>query len=217
MKVGTDAVLLGAWTDITDAKRILEVGTGSGVIALMLAQRTNEHVLIDALEIDQHSFEQAAENISQSPWEKRVNVHPKEFQKWKTDFKYDLIVSNPPFFSRSLLPPDLIRTQARHSVKLTPSDLLLHSKTLLSSQGKLCVVLPFSEGNKFIRSAIANQFYLTSQTAVFTRKEKPQERWLLEFRLTETTPIQSVLTLFSDGNIRSSAYNELTSDFYLTN
>ncbi len=215
MKVGTDAVLLGAWANVDGAKRILEVGTGSGVIALMLAQRTSETAAIDALEIDADSVLQATENVKRSPWPTKVVVIPKALQDWKPDLKYDLIITNPPFFSKSLLPPDPTRTRARHSVNLSSADLLAYSRKLLAHNGTLSVVLPFLEGNAFIQSAMSNQFYLSRQTAVFTRKGKPQERWLLEFKKTEIPCTQTIITLFTSGNERSEAYNDLTSDFYL--
>jgi tRNA1Val (adenine37-N6)-methyltransferase len=215
MKVGTDAVLLGAWVNPTGANRILEVGTGSGVIALMMAQRSEENTHIDAIEIDSNSVEQAIENIRKSPWPKKVTIHSSSLQLWSGDEKYDLIISNPPFFSNSLLPPNEARRDARHSITLTAAELLTQSNRLLAPGGRLAIILPYEEGNKFRAMASDHNFYLARQLAFFTRLEKPQERWLFEFSPKPSTMEQSSLTLYIAGNNRSEEYKRLTSDFYL--
>jgi len=125
MKVGTDGVLLGAWTDLKDTQKILDVGTGTGLIALMLAQR-NPAALIDAIDIDPLALEQAEANSRNSPFSDRIAVKESSFQAFArlTGKQFDLIVSNPPYFSDSLMPPDRQRAQTRHSVTLTLDDLL---------------------------------------------------------------------------------------------
>ncbi len=215
MKVGTDAVLLGAWVDVTNSKQILEVGTGSGVIALMVAQRSSNDTTIDAIEIDTESANQAKENADKSPWPKKINIQQSSFQNWNPKKRYDLIISNPPFFSKSLLPPDSIRSRARHSVALTPQELLKHSKELLSINGRLAIILPFNEGNQFIEEASKFGFYRNKQTEFFTRKGKPQERWLLEFSFQEKPASFSSITLYDKQNNISKEYKQLTSEFYL--
>lgn len=215
MKVGTDAVLIGAWVDVTKSKHILEVGTGSGVIALMLAQRSGDESSIDAIEIDAESVLQAKENVSKSPWPEKITVHSTSFQNWNPKKKYDLIVSNPPFFSNSLLPPNSIRSGARHSISLTDEELLKQTKKLLSPDGRLALVLPFAEGNLFIEEAAAFGFHLLQQLAFFTRHDKPQERWLLEFAFKKYPVKTSTLTLYEKGNAQSKEYKQFTSDFYL--
>src|SRR5258708_26636997 len=155
MKVGTDAVLLGAWVSIDGARRILDVGTGCGVIALMLAQRTNDDVAIDAVEIEVADAHQAGENISKSPWPEKVVVHQKAIQELDIGERFDLIVSNPPYFINSPLPPAPPRAQARHAKSLTSEDLIDQSLRLLRPSGTLAVVLPFAEGNKFRQQAEA--------------------------------------------------------------
>lgn len=217
MKVGTDAVLLGAWATTGNASRILEVGTGCGVIALVLAQRSNPGARIDAIDIDKKSVEEALENARRSPWSTQVSVHGVSMQEWAPGYSYDLIVTNPPFFRRSLLPPDPIRSQARHSITLAPAELLHHAQRLLTPDGKLCVILPFAEGNDFIRQAGEHLLFLRRQTAFFSRPGKPQERWLLEFSPSRGAIQQEQLTLYSDGGNWSDAYRALTHDFYLDN
>ncbi len=153
MKVGTDGVLLGAWADCDNAKRILDIGTGTGLIALMMAQRSQAQ--IDAIEIDEHASEQAIENVNRSPWASRVNVINKSLQDYsKVENKaYDLIVSNPPYFQNSMFAPDKKRTDARHNSNLELEDLLKGAKKLLSNDGKLSIILPYLEGNMFILKA----------------------------------------------------------------
>jgi len=214
MKVGTDGVLLGAWASIENTKHILDIGTGSGVIALMLAQRTNEAVLIDAIEIEKADAEQAGENVLNSPWANRISVHQKSLQDFLPNNKYDLIVSNPPYFVNSLLPPTKSRTQARHTSNLSFEELIAHSLRLLNDNGRLAVILPFNEGNIFKTIAEKNQLYLIRETAFHSKEEKPQERWLLEFSFQKKELISDKLTLYNSNGNKSSDYQKLTFDFY---
>ncbi len=215
MKVGTDAVLLGAWTNVSGANRILDVGTGSGIIALMLAQRTGEKVSIDALEIESEDFSQASENVLSSPWAKRISVYMERVQTFDSDTKYDLIVSNPPYFTKSLKPPAQNRTHARHAVQLSPQELVNHSIRLLNPTGTLAVILPFHEGNYFKSIALEKGLHLNRAMALYSKKEKPQERWLFEFGITPKPTEKEKLILHDEIGVKSKAYLQLTSDFYL--
>ena len=132
MKVGTDAVLLGAWVNLKGVKRILDVGTGCGIIALMLAQRTKEDVNIDGIEIDEQCVQQAKENLLETIWCNRVLMHRYSLQAFRSPFKYDLIVSNPPYFNNSQLPPKAHRARARHTDSLSFKELLHHSVRLIN-------------------------------------------------------------------------------------
>ena len=117
MKVGTDGVLLGAWTSVESAHRILDIGTGTGLVALMLVQRSLPDANIVALEIDEAAVGQARENIIRSPWKERVEVVQADFRKYRSSDKFDVIVSNPPYFVDSLECPDRQRTAARHRLQ----------------------------------------------------------------------------------------------------
>ncbi|HTH55510.1 MAG TPA: methyltransferase [Cyclobacteriaceae bacterium] len=214
LKVGTDAVLLGAWADVDNAFRILDVGTGSGIIALMLAQRTSENVSIDAVEIEEQDALQAKENILESPWPKKIVVYHKAIQEFTSLHKYDLIVCNPPYFENSLLPPSTSRAQARHTQRLSADELIEHSTRLLNHTGKLSVILPTAEGNLFKAKALS-RLHLVRETAFFSRKEKPQERWLLEFSPTSRAITSNPLVLYSLNDKKTEAYISLTKDFYL--
>lgn len=215
MKVGTDAVLLGAWVKVTDAQTILDVGTGSGVIALMLAQRTGETTLVDALEVEKEDAEQAKENFDTSPWASRLRVIQKTLQQFNPDSLYDLIVSNPPYFSNSLLPPSADRTRTRHTHHLTFEELIQHSIRLLKPNGRLAVVLPYQEGLNFKQIAHDLGLHLHRQLAFFSRKGKQQERWLFEFGFEKQLLHEETLTLYDDGDTKSEKYILLTADFYL--
>lgn len=214
LKVGTDAVLLGAWTNVGKAQRILDIGTGSGVIALMLAQRSNENVMIDAIEIETKDAEQAKQNVQHSPWSNKITVHRVAIQEFDRHYKYDLIVSNPPYFVNSLLPPSASRAQARHTQSLSAEELIEHSLRLLNTNGRLAVILPVAEGDKF-KKLISSRLHLVRETAFFSRKEKPQERWLFEFHRQPDEPVSDQLVLYDSGDRKSKPYINLTKDFYL--
>lgn len=216
MKVGTDGVLLGAWTNVQHANTILDIGTGSGLIALMLAQRTADTVQIDAIEIEQQAFEQACENIRNAPWHHRVKAHRTALQEFVPPHGYDLIVSNPPYFQNSQKPPDEKRVQTRHTTSLSYPELLSSSATLLNNTGRLCVILPFTEGLQFIALARHYKLYCSRQWSFRTRPEKPIERWLLEFSLnSQPTPETAEILLYQHGEEWSDEYRALTKAFYL--
>jgi tRNA1Val (adenine37-N6)-methyltransferase len=191
------------------------VGTGSGVIALMLAQRTGEDSIIDAIEIASSDAEQAKENVLNSPWPDKIRVHQRSLQEFASDHQYDLIVSNPPYFVNSLLPPSMERTKARHVNDLTFEQLIKHSLRLLKSDGRLSVILPVVEGNIFKSIAKENKLHLHRETGFYSRKEKPQERWLLEFTRVEGELISDRIVLYERDSIKTNDYINLTKDFYL--
>ncbi len=214
MKVGTDAVLLGAWVSVSTAKRILDVGCGSGVIALMLAQRTQAHVHIDAIDISADDCQVATENAAHSPWANKIQVHPVALQEF-TAAPYDLIVSNPPYFSNSFKPPISKRMQARHTETLTHNDLLTHSSRLLSPAGKLSVILPQPEGQQFIMHAQHKGWYCTRMCTFKTRAGKPAERLMIELSFQKAALYPEELILYQNKHEWSDAYLNLTRDFYL--
>ncbi|MDP2113785.1 MAG: methyltransferase, partial [Bacteroidota bacterium] len=143
MKVGVDGVLLGVWANVSGAKRILDIGTGTGLIALMMAQR-NADARIDAVEIEPDAFQEAVYNIQQSPWNERIQIELCSFQEFagKAGLKYDLIVSNPPYFTNGHKAPLENRATARHSDSLSLGDLISGAIGLLNETGKIALVLP---------------------------------------------------------------------------
>lgn len=214
MKVGTDGVLLGAWVDANYTNTILDIGTGCGLIALMLAQRSRPDTIIHGVEIAEADVRQARNNAAASPWPSKVIVHHSPIQLFQSDVLFDLVVTNPPFFNQSLLPPSASRAVARHTHSLTHAELLTHVTRLLSPEGRFAIVLPVVEGNAFRHLALTNGYHCHRSLAFFTRAGKPQERWLFEFARFSRTTINESLTLY-EGDHWSEAYQRLTGAFYL--
>ena len=215
MKVGTDAVLLAAWTNVGQAQSILDIGTGNGTIALMLAQRSVDTATIEAVEIEEADALQAEENFKASPWSGRIKLHHGPIQNFSPEKKYDLIVSNPPYFNNSQSPPDERRHKARHTIALSYDELLDAALRLLNAEGKFSIVLPFTEGLQFIELAKKFQLFCSRQFSFRTRNEKPIERWLLEFtKYPEATETGEIL-LYKKGEEWSDEYVRLTREFYL--
>ena len=215
LKVGTDAVLLGAWVRIGDARRLLDVGTGSGVIALMLAQRSHPMARVDAIEIQPKDVKQALFNASRSPWTGKIAVVEAPVQQFNASQPFDLIVSNPPYFSGSLLPPDPSRSAARHDSTLTYDDLLGSAERLLAPHGRLGVIIPYLAADGLLKLAESHGLYPHRLTRFITREGKKPERTLLEFGFTRIHHSIDYLTLYGIENQWSNEYRKLTANFYL--
>lgn len=218
MKVGTDGVLLGAWANTSSHERILDIGTGTGLIALMLAQRY-EMAIIDAVEIDTIAAALASKNIKNSQWSKRIRVINESIQTFAkhTDTPYDLIISNPPFFSGGTFSSSQEKTLVRHTVKLAHSDLLSSVRSLLQKDGTFAVILPHMEGLRLIELAETYRLYPQQITEVYPDEAKKVERLLISFGKTKvSTPLKDSLMIRS-GSTKdfSEAYRLLTKDFYL--
>ncbi len=215
MKVGTDAVVLGAWLNVSEASKILEIGTGCGIIALMLAQKSV--ATIDTIDVDEESAKEAGENFANSKWNDRLNViHVSlvDFAKDNTGI-YDLIVSNPPFFRNSLLPPAEKRQLARHHKNLTFEVFLFHSAHLLSQFGRLAVILPVSEEKIFTEIAGNVGLFLKSKLAIFPKPSKPEKRVILVFSFQKIeNPIYDSIILRDDDGHYSDDYKKITKDFH---
>jgi len=219
MKVGTDGVLLGAWAPIHNSQfKILDIGTGSGLVALMLAQRYPA-AQIDAIDIDEAAVEQARENFAHSAFSHRLSVFRSSLQNWQmaNGTLYDLIVSNPPYFQNSLKNPDKGRELARHTDSLSYEELIHNSVRLLNPHGQLALILP-AEAEEEIRTLAATHcLYCSRVTRVFSKQSKPARRVLLAFSRSplSLSPTEDALVLEDEKGGRSAAYQELTKDFYL--
>lgn len=218
MKVGTDGVLLGAWTEIDGAERILDIGTGSGLIAIMFAQRTNVNVKIDAVEIDDSAYEQALDNINNCLWSGKIKAWHSSFQDFckLESGPYDRVVSNPPYFMNGLNAKGEARTKARNANYLPFEELLEGAKRLLKPTGTLSVILPIEEGEYFERIARLNGFYVKRKVSVLPNPGKPAKRYLLEFSLQETV-LQEYELAIENGqrHVYTVDYMTLTKNFYL--
>lgn len=223
MKVGTDGVLLGAWAPIEfDKGQILDIGTGSGLIALMLAQRAPQ-TKITAIDIDTSAIEQANHNFSISPWKDRLECQQSALQEYEGNGIFDLIVSNPPYFQDSLKNPNLQRAMARHTDTLSFEDLLIHSARLIKPNGKVALILPIEVEEQIIAIARKTHLYPVHITHVFPKPNKEAKRILLTLSKildienydSKRNCIYDSLTLESANAPRSEEYIELTKDFYL--
>jgi len=216
MKVGIDGVLLGSWAPICQAEKILDIGTGTGLIALMLAQRSGANVT--GIDIDTDAIAQATENIINSAWRDKVTVQKISLQEFanKTNLRFDLIVSNPPFFVNSLKAPSESRTSARHTDSLSHEELIENAMKLLSPKGRICIILPMKEGMQCMEFAISIGLYCSKQVTVFPKPNTDAKRILLEFSLLPTLKIGSDLVIESDiRHHYSPEFTELARDFYL--
>ena len=213
-KVGTDGVLLGACADVTGAGKILDIGTGTGLIALMLAQRSNAEIA--AIEPDHQSFTECRENIANSPWKNRVTVFESTLQDFRSDEKYDLIVTNPPYFSGSLVSPDQRKSSARHDISLSSTDILRSLKELLSEDGHLQLILPYAEGNIFIAEAAEHGYYCQDILKIRPLPTSEIRRLILRFGRMRVKPTEKFLTIeHGKRHEFTEEYRKLTGNFYL--
>lgn len=221
MKVNTDGILLGAWADVTNAKNILDIGTGSGLISLMLAQRSSENAAITALEIDKSAATQATQNIKQSPWPDKTNVLQQDLLTWQTDTKFDFIVSNPPFFSASLKNSDQQKATARHNDQLSFDKLVKCAEKLANQGARFCVIIPHSELPAFIEALQETTWQQTKLTLVKHNQQKPALRVLLEMTISEDgskdlhTITNTELLIKNNEGGYSEEFRRLCKDFYL--
>lgn len=215
MKVGTDAVLLGSWVDISKTETILDIGTGCGIIALMLAQRSQAK--IDAIDIDEDSIEEATLNFRQSPWPDRLHAHHTSLQTYQeiSATKYDLIVSNPPYFQNSMLPTKEGHKLAKHCITLNYDELIRLSTKLLRPNGRLAIILPNQEADNCSKIARSYGHYLQDQLYVQTTSASPVVRCILVFNLFDIINIsKSNLTIRNDNGTYTDEYMELTKAFH---
>ena len=214
MKVGTDGVLLGAWAPADGAERILDVGTGTGLIALQLAQR-NPHARITAIEIDATAAGQAAENVSRSLGTDRVEVVCRDFRDYQPENRFDLIVSNPPYFIDALKCPDEQRCTARHAGNLNYDLLFRRSASLLKEQGVVSIIIPAEAEKTVVDTAWNHKLFPLHRVQVFTKPEKPCRRVLLNFGFEAKKCREEKLCIEMNHNEFTPEYVALTKDFYL--
>lgn len=222
MKVGTDGVLLGAWCPLDKRPRTaLDIGTGTGLLALMLSQRCEGWgCAVDAVEIDEGSYRQACANIAASPWSESVTAYHSGIQGFVVTHgrKYDLVISNPPYFENSLKSPDASRTAARHTDGLSYEELLRCAEASLADEGAFAVILPHSQTEKFCALAAGCGLHLNAWTEVRPKPDAAPHRSMLMFM--HTLPPSPVaprsLTIEEGGRHEySREYIGLTRDFYL--
>lgn len=213
MKVGTDGVLLGAWADCEVVKNILDIGTGTGVIALQMAQR-NPTAQVQAVEIDETAAKRARANFDNSPWAERLEVEQTAVQEFSPAEKFDLIISNPPYFVDSLLPPDAKRSTARHTHDLTFDELDKAVCRLLVENGKFALILPVTEFEKYL---LLTQLHLVRRCDVYSIEGGDVKRVMGEFAKQKPTEVahETLAIEVENRGEFSAEYRALTKDFYL--
>lgn len=218
LKIGTDAVLLGVWANIEDAKTILDVGCGSGIIALMLAQRNPKIKNIDAIDFHEGSIKDACENFRKSIWGDRLRAHHiawEDFLKASQN-QYDLIISNPPFFMDSLKSIKEKKNIAKHAETLNAEILISTVKDRLSSNGHLNMILPFEQIKEIKEFSFENKLSISRECQIFSKPNQKANRVLLELSKKEKPELKtSNLTIRNNDNSYTEEYKSLTKDFYL--
>lgn len=216
MKVGTDGTLLGAWATLPANGRILDIGTGTGLIAIMAAQRTVE-ARITAIDIDPDCITQAKENATASPWSERIDIVHTPLQEFATDEKFDVIVSNPPYFVDSFLSPDASRSTARHTDTLSFNELTQGVLRLLAQEGRFALILPQPEMALFLTAA-RGRLFVTRRCEVWSTPTSGIRRIMSELSMTppQRPPLTEKLIIEDNGpQGYSEEYRALTRDFYL--
>lgn len=223
MRIGVDAVLIGAWAQIEKAKSILDVGTGCGVIALMCAQR-NPDAKIIGIDTDKGSIEEAEYNFRHSPWSDRLTATQLDFTMLSLQDllscygkdSVDFIISNPPYFNAGMQQIDTSRKIARHQAALSPHSLLSQGSRLLSPEGKIAMIVPVSEREACEETASANGLFLQRHADVCGRRGKGPKRVMLEYGLADYgAPISQLINIEEETGGYTQEYQNLTDDFYI--
>ena len=215
MKVGTDGVLLGAWIKPSSyPHQILEIGTGTGLVAIMLAQRFTRSQ-IQAIDIDQASAEEALFNTKTSPWSERLNITHCALQDYNPSNKYDLIVSNPPYFRNTTLPNDKSRAKARNNLTLSLEYLIERSYDLLLENGELALIVPYNEFETIQSLAVKFNFYIRKLCKVKGNHQRPIKRLLIILSKNKDVLEENGLTIEYSRHNYTEEYRDLCKDFYL--
>ena len=216
MKVTTDACIQGAWTTVAaGVKRVLDIGAGTGLLSLMLAQR-DSHILIDAIEFDKAAADQARDNVAASPWKERISVIESDVRSYVFSHKYDLIISNPPFFNNSLLSDKDAKNMARHTLSLSYSELLSVMEDNLATNGYVSVILPFTEYQGWRELALQNGWFESGKLSISHISNGQIKRvvGLFSRQKTAVAP-DEILSIRGHSNNYTQAFIDLLSPYYL--
>jgi tRNA1Val (adenine37-N6)-methyltransferase len=215
LRVGTDAMVLGSWANPSGAMKILDIGTGCGVLALMMAQKSG--ATVDAIDIDEPSVAEAQMNFSNSPWPGRIKTLQSSLQEFSLNAGqvYDFILTNPPYFSNSLKSPVARQNLARHDASLSLPELVRHTGRLLSAKGLFSVILPFDQGANFRAACEKNGLHLNRTLTVLPKPASPPKRIVMEFgKLKNSSPVETELTILGHEGKFTAEYLALTGCFH---
>ncbi|MEG9500086.1 tRNA1(Val) (adenine(37)-N6)-methyltransferase [Mannheimia indoligenes] len=215
MKVNTDGILLGAIAHIRNVQQILDLGTGSGLIAVMLAQRTNNNCNITALELELNAYQQAVKNAENSAWANRITVLQGDVMLQQFEQKFDLIVSNPPYFADSLASRNMQRDLARAVQQHTHLDWLIQAKSWLAEKGRITLILPTDTAEKLISQSLEIGLHCVEQWRIFTKSGKTAKRMIVSFSLQAQVYEQKSLVIYDENNQYTAEFKALTQAFYL--
>jgi tRNA1Val (adenine37-N6)-methyltransferase len=216
MKVTTDSVILGAWIRCESATTILDIGTGTGLLALMLAQKSS--AMIDGVEIDEGACRDAELNFKKSIWNERLTIIVADFHEYALSYpgQYDVLVSNPPYFENSLKAQSIQKTIARHTDSLPFDKLLAGVHKLMAKEGAFYVILPFEAKHTFIEEAQRQNLYYSAGLVIRPTIMKPANRIGMKFEKNDKTPVEETLVIRDENLGYSEAYRLFTSDYYLS-
>ena len=221
MNIGADSMLLGALVSPANAKNILDIGAGTGILSLIMAQKSAKDATIHALEIEDSAYMQALKNASNSSWKNKISVYHTALQQFSPahDLKYDLIISNPPYFPSTNSPKSKAATQTRATARdqnqLSFLDLIVNTKRLLAADGKFYLILPFSEKHNFIKLAEAENLHLAESINIRSRKESDFIRVILGFSTNKMNELNiHDFTIYETGNIYNKEYLQATKDLH---
>jgi tRNA1Val (adenine37-N6)-methyltransferase len=216
MKLGTDSVMLGVFARAQNASKVLDIGTGTGVLALMMAQKCNAQ--IDAVEIDEQAYLQAAENVEASVWRERIRVYHSDISGFDKDKNnYDLVISNPPYYraGRNMKIEDLQRSKARHDADLPFETLCDEVTRRLSPAGSFYLVLPSREATDFMGLVEKKSLYLNRVVYLRSKEGKAPNRYIMCFGKTQQATEEEAFTIYNEDGGPTAAYIQATKDFYL--
>ncbi|MEO5649914.1 MAG: methyltransferase [Ginsengibacter sp.] len=219
MKVCTDSCLFGAWVahkiekKIINPSSVLDIGAGTGLLSLMLAQKSN--AIIHAVEIEENSFEQAKENFASSPWHQRMRAFHQDIKEWENKLKYDLIISNPPFYENDLKSNHANKNLAKHHDGLTLKELIQSIKNNMSGNGNFATLLPYHRVAGFADAAMENGFYVQEELLVKQNPKHSFFRGILLFGKKEKSKIHYELTIKNEQGKYTNEFQELLKDYYL--
>lgn len=214
MKVGTDSVLLAAWINVPKPYNILDIGAGTGILSLLMAQRYEE-AQITALEISSEAIKDVQENVKNSPWKNRVQIIEGDFCQFKSELKFDLIICNPPYFENSLHSPLMLRNKARHSDAMPFPVLVSGVQKILSEKGVFAIIIPFENAELIRHLAFEQELYTYRQTVIYTKENTPPKRIMLQFTSELQLCHTNTLTIYTSNGTYAPEYRELVGKYYL--